>query len=139
MRFEVSRSIAASPTEVWTVVVDAPAWPSWDSGVISIEGSVQVGQAIKLVSEANPKRAFKLRIVELDEPRRLRLSSGMPLGLFRGVRTYTVEPDGDGARFTMCEEYSGPLAGMITKSIPDLQPSFEHFADGLRQQVGESR
>jgi uncharacterized protein YndB with AHSA1/START domain len=138
MRYEVSRAIAAPPRDVWAVVVDAAAWPSWDSGVISVEGSVQVGQAIKLVSEANPKRAFRLKIVELDEPSLLRLSSGMPLGVFRGVRTYTVEPQSGGTLFTMCEEYSGLLAGMITRSIPDLQPSFEHFADGLQQQVERS-
>ena len=35
---------------------------------------------------------------------------GMPLGLFTGVRTYRLAPDGDGVtRFTMREEFSGPL------------------------------
>ena len=35
-------------------------------------------------------------------------------------------------RFKMREEYSGPLLGMIWKSIPDLGPSFEEFAAGLK-------
>ena len=60
-------------------------------------------------------------------------SGGMPLGLFKGVRTYTLEPDGSGAtRFHMREEYTGPLLGMMWGSIPDLGPSFQQFADGLK-------
>ena len=63
-------------------------------------------------------------------------SGGMPLGLFSGVRTYTLEPLGGGTtRFTMREEYRGPLLPMIWKSIPDLGPSFEQFAQGLKREV----
>ena len=35
-------------------------------------------------------------------------SGGMPLGLFKGVRTFTLEPaDGGATRFSMREEYTG--------------------------------
>ena len=61
-------------------------------------------------------------------------SGGMPLGLFKGVRTFTLAPGSDGTtRFTMREEYSGPLLPMIWRSMPDLGPSFRQFADGLKQ------
>ena len=60
---------------------------------------------------------------------------GMPLGLFAGARTYTLAPEGTATRFLMREEYTGPLAGMIFRSIPDLGPSFRQFADGLEQRV----
>ncbi len=33
----------------------------------------------------------------------------------------------------MEEVYSGPLAPLITKAIPDLTESFDQFADGLKQ------
>jgi len=59
-------------------------------------------------------------------------SDGMPLGLFRGVRTYRLDPAGSGTAFSMTEEFSGPLAGLITKAIPDLTESFNQFADGLK-------
>jgi hypothetical protein len=60
-------------------------------------------------------------------------TGGMPLGLFKGVRTYTLEPGGaGGTAFKMREEYTGPLLGMIWKSIPDLGPSFQQFANGLK-------
>jgi hypothetical protein len=62
-------------------------------------------------------------------------TGGMPLGLFRGVRTYTLAPHDGGTRFSMQEVFSGPLLGVIGRSIPDLQPSFERFADGLKAEA----
>ena len=52
---------------------------------------------------------------------------------FAGVRTFTLSPAGSGATsFTMREEYSGPLLPLIWRSMPDLQPSFDQFARGLK-------
>jgi hypothetical protein len=57
----------------------------------------------------------------------------MPLGLFRGVRKFTLQSFGaDVTRFTMEEAYSGPPASLIVKAIPDFDESFAQFADGLK-------
>lgn len=38
----------------------------------------------------------------------------MPMGLFKGERTFVLTPEGDSAtRFTMKEEYTGPLLPLI--------------------------
>ena len=67
-------------------------------------------------------------------------SGGMPLGLFKGVRTYTLAPEGNGTtKFRMREEYTGPLLPMIWRSIPDLGPSFTQFANGLKQRAEAGR
>ena len=48
------------------------------------------------------------------------------------TRTYTVEPAEDGqVRFRMEERFTGLFSGPISKSIPDLQPSFDQFARDL--------
>jgi hypothetical protein len=39
---------------------------------------------------------------------------------------------GDTTEFAMDEVYTGPMAGMVTRSIPDLQPSFDEFAQCLK-------
>ena len=57
----------------------------------------------------------------------------MPLGLFRGVRTFALSAIPAGTLFHMREEFSGMLAPAIWKSMPDLTPSFEKFATGLKQ------
>jgi hypothetical protein len=60
----------------------------------------------------------------------------MPLGLFKGVRTFNLLPQGDGTTlFSMREEYTGPLVPMIWKSMPNLQPSLDQFAGGLKRRA----
>ena len=130
--YEASSFIDAMPDRVWPVLTDAAAWPSWDSGVTRVEGRVALGETLSVAVEANPGRSFPVKVTQLSAPERMVFVGGMPLGLFSGRRTYTLAREGTGTRFTMREEYSGLLAGMFTRSIPDLGPSFRQFADGLK-------
>gem|GEM_PF-4677703 len=59
----------------------------------------------------------------------------MPLGLFTGVRTFTLEPAGTATRVHVREEYTGPMLPLIWRSMPDLGPSFRQFANGLKQRA----
>ena len=131
--FEARSTIKASPQRVWEILTAGDKFPEWDSGIDSVEGKIAPGSTIKLYVKVNPGRAFPLKVAEFTPATRMVFSGGMPLGLFKGVRTYTLEPDGSGAtRFHMREEYTGPLLGMMWGSIPDLGPSFQQFADGLK-------
>lgn len=132
--YEASATIAASPDTIWGILTDASGYTHWDSGVVRVDGRIAPGEKITVVSAANPKRAFPVRVTGFTPPRTMEWSGGMPLGLFRGVRTFTLTPTADGhTRFDMREEYSGPLLGLIWRSMPDLGPSFAQFADGLQQ------
>jgi hypothetical protein len=60
-------------------------------------------------------------------------SGGMPLGLFKGERTFTLTPAEDGTvQFDMREVFSGPMLRLFGKSIPDMTEPFEKFAEGLK-------
>jgi uncharacterized protein YndB with AHSA1/START domain len=133
--YEATSFNNAAPERVWPILTDAPAWPSWDSGVASVDGRVALGETVSITVEANAGRAFPVKVVQLDAPERMVFLGGMPLGLFRGRRTYTLVPEASGTRFTMREEYTGPLAGMVFRSIPDLGPSFRQFAEGLKRRA----
>jgi hypothetical protein len=135
LTFHSERRIAAPPERVWALLVDLPSWRAWNPTVASVEGEASLGGTVRLLTTANAKRTFVLRVTELVPPRRMVWSSGMPLGLFRGTRTYSLEPlaDGGGTDFAMTEVYSGALAGLIGRSIPDLGPSFESFAQALKE------
>ena len=138
--YEATSTINASPEAVWAVLSDGASWPAWDSGVDAVEGKIAAGETLKIRSQAAPGRAFPVKVTRFEPPAHLRFSGGMPLGLFRGVRTYEVAPDTDGqARFHMREEYSGPMLPLIWRSMPDLGPSFERFARGLKQRVESGR
>jgi uncharacterized protein YndB with AHSA1/START domain len=140
LAFEASSKIAAAPQEVWAVLVQGADWPSWDSGVASVDGTIALGKKLKIQSKVAPGRAFPVKVTRFASPSDLEFTGGMPLGLFKGVRTYTLAADKSGGTlFTMREEYTGPLAGSIGKSIPDLNPSFEQFATGLKSRVESGR
>jgi hypothetical protein len=130
--YEAEATIAAPPETVWAVLTDAPGYAKWDSGVERVEGTIAPGERIKVVSEANPGRAFPVKVTAFEPPRTMTWSGGMPLGLFKGVRTFELTPSGATTRFTMSEEYTGPLLPLIWRSMPDLGPSFEQFARGLK-------
>ena len=129
--YAVTRSINASAERVWALLKDAAGYTSWNPTIISLEGDIAVGERISLVSTVNPKRAFKLNVVEIS-PQKMVWSDGMPLGLFKGERTFAVTPTDSGSEFSMREVYTGLLAPLITKTIPDMTDSFAEFADGLK-------
>ena len=130
--YHVERRIDATPERVWALLTDATSYREWNRAVVSIEGTIAPGSTISLVSIVNRKRTFKLRITEMAPPNRLVWSDGMPLGLFTGERTYLVQPREGVTHFEMTEEYTGLLAGLFTKAIPDMTESFNLFADGLK-------
>lgn len=137
--YSVKRSIEAGPDVIWGLLTDASAYPDWNPAVLGIEGSIADGERIKLTSIVNPDREFKLNVSDVNAPRSMVWSDGMPLGLFKGARTFSLTPQDDGTtEFFMEEVYTGLMAGMITKSIPDMTDSFNQFADGLKT-AAESR
>jgi hypothetical protein len=133
--YESTALIKAAPAAVWAVLVDGASWPRWDSGVDSVDGTIAAGAKITVRSQAAAGRAFPVKVIEFDAPNRLVFSGGMPLGLFRGVRTYTLNQSNDSTLFKMREEYTGVMLGAIWKSMPDLAPSFTQFAEGLKNRV----
>lgn len=137
--YAAKRLINADPQTIWDLLTDAGGYPNWNPAVLGIEGTIAAGEKIRLTSIVDPKRTFKLTVTEFGPPHKMVWADGMPLGLFKGVRTYRITPQADGpTEFAMEEVFSGLLEPMISKSIPDLTESFEQFADGLKR-AAESR
>jgi hypothetical protein len=134
--FAASALIAAEPEAIWAILTDAPRLSRWDSGIERVEGRIAPGETIEVFATVSPGRAFPVKVTDFIPARSMRWSSGMPLGLFKGVRTFTLaRQDSRTTRFTMREEYTGPMLALIGKSIPDLGPSFQQFAAGLKHQA----
>jgi hypothetical protein len=131
-QYAVAVSIGAPAQRVWDLLADAPGYKTWNASVVSIDGTIEPGRTIKLVSAVNPSRTFVLKITTMDRPNRLVWGGGMPLGLFTGTRTFLIEAEGAGCRFSMTEVYTGLMSGLIFKSIPNLNDSFKQFAESLK-------
>ena len=133
MRFyESSATIDATPEVIWAILADERGYPDWDSGVVRVDGTIAPGEKLKLYSELDPGRGFPLRVTEFAPPRRMVWRGGMPLGLFKGLRTFELTPSEGATVFRMREEFTGPLTGLMWRSMPDMQPSFDQFARGLK-------
>ena len=134
--FSTSININAAPEDIWALLTDGPNWPDWNTTVDRVEGTIAPGETVTVHAKINPGRAFPVKVSEFVPGERMVWSSRMPLGLFKGVRTYTLTKQADGSvEFAMREDYSGLMAPMITRSIPDLQPAFDEFAAALKKRA----
>ena len=131
--FQATTTIAAAPETVWAILTNASGYPEWDPGVERIEGRIAPGEKITAYTKLSPDRAFPVTVTTFEPGRKMVWASGMPLGLFKGERTFTLSPEGQGAtEFRLREEFSGLLLPLIGRSIPDMTSTFEQFAAGLK-------
>ena len=136
MEYSAEATIEAGADLVWSILVDGAGYSRWASGVERVEGDVADGKKIKLFSKLNPGRAFPLKVAVLEPNRVMTWTGGMPLGLFKGVRTITVAGLSPlTTTFTMREVFSGPMLNAVAKKMPNLQPSFDQFAAGLKAEA----
>jgi hypothetical protein len=131
--FATSIAIKARPEKIWALLTDASIYPSLDPAIAKVEGRIGAGERVVVHANGRP---FKLQVTTFEPNQRMVWSGGMPLGLFRGIRTYALGAATPGTvEFTMREVFSGLMAPLIVRSIPDLQPSFDTFAANLKRRA----
>ena len=134
MEYSAGINIKAKPDRVWALMTNAADFPRWNSTVKSIDGRIALGQTIKLVASIAPTRTFNLNVIEFVPEKRMVWSDGN--AMFKGVRTYTLSPKGDGSTdFTMSEVYTGLMLPMIAGSLPDFAPAFEQYVADLKREA----
>jgi len=138
-QFQAAATINASPEAVWSILIDASAYPSFDPYCDKIEGEIALGEKIKAFSKLSPGRAFPVKVTEFEPGKRMVWAGGMPLGLFKGERTFSLNPSENGTvHFDMREVFSGPMLALIGKSLPDMTEPFQKFAEGLKAKAEAS-
>ena len=139
LEYSAEVDIAAPASRVWDILTDASGYTQWDNGVERVDGEIADGHKITVHSEVSPGRAFPVRVGDWQPASGMSWNGGMPLGLFKGVRRFSLTEDTSGTRFRMHEAFSGPLLPLISRSMPDLQPSFDRFAAGLKAAAERGR
>lgn len=133
--FSTKITIARPPEAIWAVLMDTASYSEWAAGVHRLEGEIEEEAVLQLFTASKPERPMNLRVRRLLPSETFTLSGGLPLGLFRGDRTFTLTPQPDGTtEFSMSEVFSGLLEPIMGRMIPDLTPSFESYAAGLKKQ-----
>jgi len=132
LTYAAGTTIKAPPARVWALMTNAADFTRWNSTVKSLEGTIAAGQTIKLVATIAPERVFNLTIDEFVPERKMVWSDGN--AMFKGVRTYTFDPQPGGrTTFGMAEVYTGLMLPMIAGSLPDFGPVFEQYLADLKQ------
>lgn len=134
--FSASIEIHAKAEKIWAILTDVSKYTEWDKGMMELQGRIVKGGRLAIRATISPNQVFKPTVTEFEANRRMVWSSGMPFGLFKGARTFTLEPVNNGrVKFTLHEQFSGPMMLMIGNTIPDLTATFETFAQALKQRA----
>ena len=127
--------VRATPQRIWSLLTNAADFPRWNSTVTRITGTIAQGERLALEVPAAPGRTFRPRVTRLEPERTMVWSDGFA-PMFKGVRTFTLEPHADGTTtFSMVEVFSGVMLPMIKRSLPDFGPSFEAYATDLKREA----
>lgn len=132
--YRAATTIHAESETIWCILTDAVSYPAWHPEVLDVEGQFAPEETLVLRRNAEPKVATVV-VTAFDPPHRLALTGtgGMPAAMLKAVRTFTLEPAADGAvEFTQELVFSGMMAGMITKQIPDQEPIMMQTGEALK-------
>ncbi len=131
--YSIAIFIEAEPKTVWGVLTDGPSFTKWNSTVTKLEGKIEKGGKLELVSKVAPDRTFTLTVSELDAPKAMVWEDGN--GMFLGVRHFTLTPRDSGTVLAMSETYSGFFLGSAEKKMPDFTQNFETFAADVKREA----
>jgi uncharacterized protein YndB with AHSA1/START domain len=132
-------TIQAPPEVIWRILTDARGYPEWDLFMERIEGKLAPGETVKFFTKLSPQ-AFPVKVTTFEPNKRLVLTGGMPLGLFKSERTHTLIPGNEGqTTFKTEETFSGLLLPVLGRNLPDLTENFRAFAAALKKQAEKNR
>jgi hypothetical protein len=131
--YSTTTQIHADADTIWAILTDSSTYHDWNKSVEKVEGNIALGEKIKVYAKVSPERAFAVKVQEFVPSKKMVWRGGMPLGLFKGVRTFTLtDENSERVEFSMKEEFSGLMSPLIVRSMPDLTESFELFATSLK-------
>ena len=137
--YSATTTIHASAETVWNILTDAKAYPSWDLSMDHIEGKLALGETVKFFTKLSAQ-AFPVKVTAFEPGRKMVLTGGMPLGLFKSERTHTLTANKDGGITFKTEEiFSGLLLPVFGKNIPDLTENFNNFAAALKKRAENTK
>lgn len=134
--YSATTTIQATAERIWAILTEAAAYPQWDPNAERIEGRIALGERITAYTKLSPGRAFPVTVSEFVPGQKMTWTGGLPLGLFKGVRTFTLTPQRDGTvQFTVREVFTGLLLPVFSRSLPDMTVPFAAFVAGLKRRA----
>ncbi|QXP82643.1 SRPBCC domain-containing protein [Methylococcus sp. Mc7] len=120
-QLETQIEIEAPVEQVWSLLIDFPSYPRWNPFVRSVEGTLEVGQFLKVFIQPPGASGmwFRPTVLALQPNRELRWKGKLFLpGLFDGEHYFKLEAKpGGGTTFRQGETFSGLLVPLLRRSL----------------------
>jgi hypothetical protein len=132
--------ISASPSQVWEVLSDLPAYQEWNPFILRADGAAEVGTRLTLRMQPVGGRVSTLHptVLEVQPGSRLRWLGrvGVP-GVLDAEHPLTIEPlDDGGSRLRQDEEFRGVLVPFLARSLDrGTLPAFHAMNAALKERA----
>lgn len=126
----VKTEINADVSIIWALLTNGPDFSRWNSTIVSLDGNIQEGEKIRLVSTLDPDRTFKIKIKAMTPEKEMIWGDAM------GKRVYSLEKSGEGkVVFSMREKIGSFMFPLFANKIPPFDGAFEQFAADLKKEA----
>ena len=132
--FESEALINARASTVWEVITDAGNLTVWESGITAIDGELRNGGTIRIRTPGAGGHTLRLRVEQMPGEV-MTWTSGLPLGLLRRVRTFTLSPRAGLTHLKVREEVSGLLAGLRGGIRPDTTRTLNDYCRAVTKRA----
>jgi len=113
--------IAATPAQVWSILMDFPNHDRWNPFIRSLEGTARVGETLTVFIRPPGGRGMRFRptVLTVAEAREFRWKGKLLVpGLFDGEHFFILEAAANGkVLFKQGEIFSGLLVPLMKKSL----------------------
>lgn len=130
--------IEAAPEEVWRVLTDFAAYPSWNPFVTRAGGELREGGRLEIFVQVPEGRGMKFtpRVLRVEPARELRWIGSMPLNLFNGEHIFKLEPAGAArTRFLHGERFTGLLIPFMGSTLRKVRRGYVLMNEALKARV----
>ena len=142
MAYEISTTIeiAATPENVWAVLVDLASYSQWHPMYQAATGHLAAGSTLTITSShPGSGRAVtaKVKVMTAEPDTELRWVSRM-LGLPISERTFRLSPTADGTSLEQAGTYRGigrSHSRVTAKTIDRIQDSYAAINQAIKQQA----
>ncbi len=135
MKFYESKTlINARHCTVWDIITDGGNYTVWNSGITHIDGELRHGGMIRVRTRTGGNRTFRLRVRQIPGEV-MTWTGGMPLALFKSVRTFTLTPHGGQTILHVRQDFAGPLRGLLWNAAPGIEEAFAEYLSAVKKRA----
>lgn len=126
--------IAASPEDVWQVLMDKDAYREWNPVLIPVDGKLEEGAKVtyEFHQDANTSSVISSKVIKLETNRLLNQGGGVP-GVVTFNHSYTLVPTASGTKVIIHEEYRGVYVN-FWKPQP-VEEAYKRLNEALKKRV----